>query len=440
MARGDHAAVAQQRGRVRDQRAGEDGRGVGMLAESRGQLRDPRTVKRSQQGAQRRQVGERVAQRRQVAWARRAQRHAGEDALDVAQALETLAKRRVGAGVEQGADRLRAPGDDLALAQRTVEPAPQESAAHRCGAAVQHACQGRVVLALRVLVDLEVAPGGRVHRHTVADGFQRQACEVGQGGALGVLQVLQQRACGPDRGAQRGYAEAHEVAGTEERAQCALAAVGIEVPRRATAQAWLVVERADRGHVLRDQGFGRAQAGEFGRQRGFVVDLRQHAASAGHVDPGQREPRAGACERQQQVVASFVEQRLLGDCAGRDDAHDPALDQALGLRRVADLLADRHRFADPEQPREIGVQLVVRYTRHRDRRACRAAALGQRDVEQARGLARIIVEQLVEVAHAEQQQRVGHLGFGAQVLPHQRCVLVQRVGGGGHLDGARRVG
>jgi hypothetical protein len=63
-----------------------------------------------------------------------------------------------------------------------------------------------------------------------------------------------------------------------------------------------------------------------------------------------------------------------------------------------------------------------RHPGHRDRRAGAGAALGQGDVEQARRLARIVVEQLVEIAHPEQQQDVRVLALGAQVLAHQRGV------------------
>jgi hypothetical protein len=45
-------------------------------------------------------------------------------------------------------------------------------------------------------------------------------------------------------------------------------------------------------------------------------------------------------------------------------------------------------------------------------------AFGERDVEQARGLARIVVKQLVEITHAIKQQRIGILRLEAQILLH----------------------
>src|SRR5690606_10057678 len=51
------------------------------------------------------------------------------------------------------------------------------------------------------------------------------------------------------------------------------------------------------------------------------------------------------------------------------------------------------------------------------------AALGQGDVQQPRRLAGVVVEQLVEVAHPEEQQQVRVLRLGGEELLHQRGVL-----------------
>src|SRR5690606_15639614 len=65
--------------------------------------------------------------------------------------------------------------------------------------------------------------------------------------------------------------------------------------------------------------------------------------------------------------AAFGQQRLVGDRARRDDAHHLAFDQALAGRRVADLLADRHRLAQRHQTREVAFGGMVRHAGHRDR-------------------------------------------------------------------------
>ncbi|KAG1086640.1 hypothetical protein G6F57_021597 [Rhizopus arrhizus] len=69
-----------------------------------------------------------------------------------------------------------------------------------------------------------------------------------------------------------------------------------------------------------------------------------------------------------------------------------------------------------------------RHAGHRDRRAAGAAALGQGDVQQPRRLAGVVVEQLVEIAHAEEQQQVRMVGLGREELLHQRGVFFGRLG------------
>src|SRR5215510_3488598 len=62
------------------------------------------------------------------------------------------------------------------------------------------------------------------------------------------------------------------------------------------------------------------------------------------------------------------------------------------------------------------------HTRHPDRGARGSAARREREVEQARGLLRVVVEQLVEVTHAIEEQQVRVLGLETQVLLHHRGV------------------
>jgi hypothetical protein len=60
---------------------------------------------------------------------------------------------------------------------------------------------------------------------------------------------------------------------------------------------------------------------------------------------------------------------------------------------------------------------------HGDRLTGGLTASRQRDVEKAGSTARILVEQLVEIAHPEEQQLVRMAGLEAQVLPDDRRVF-----------------
>jgi hypothetical protein len=90
-----------------------------------------------------------------------------------------------------------------------------------------------------------------------------------------------------------------------------------------------------------------------------------------------------------------------------------------GQRRIADLLANRHRLAQPHQLGQIVLGGVIRHACHRDGLPRRLTALRERDVQQSRGLARVIVEKLVEVAHAEEQQHVRMCCLRREVLAHK---------------------
>ncbi len=152
----------------------------------------------------------------------------------------------------------------------------------------------------------------------------------------------------------------------------------------------------------------------------------------------------------QQRSSLGVKKIRIGDRARCHHAQHLALDGALARRRIADLLADGDRFAEAHQPGEVLLNRVERNARHRDRRARRLPARGQRDVEQRRGTPCVVIEELVEIAHPVEEQLVRMLRLGAKVLLHHRRVRAQRDGGrggsgrgGGHggaiIDGQRAL-
>ena len=88
--------------------------------------------------------------------------------------------------------------------------------------------------------------------------------------------------------------------------------------------------------------------------------------------------------------------------------------------RVLHLLCHRDAEAAADQASEIGFGGVVRHAAHRYRRARVLSAMGQRDVQGGGGSFRVSEEQLVEVAHAEEHQRVGMFRLGGEPLRHRR--------------------
>ncbi|MNV02886.1 hypothetical protein D3C71_931260 [compost metagenome] len=264
---------------------------------------------------------------------------------------------------------------------------------------------------------------GSVHRDRFAGVFHRDGGQVRQTLLLGFLDITEQGTGSGGRARLVVQTKAAEIMQLEEVQQLATAAVGVEQPRCATTHANALTQEFRPFFFVGHQQFGRLQTGQLGFQRVVAIDLVDQEAATGQIGPGQAVAVLAARQRHQQGVAALVQQCLVGDGAGRDDAHHLALDQALGQRRVADLFADRHRFTQRDQTRQIAFIRVHRHTGHRDRRTTGAATLGQGDIQQARGLARIVVEQLVEIAHPEEQQQVRIIGLGCEELLHQRGVF-----------------
>ncbi|HTD33175.1 MAG TPA: dynamin family protein, partial [Candidatus Elarobacter sp.] len=78
------------------------------------------------------------------------------------------------------------------------------------------------------------------------------------------------------------------------------------------------------------------------------------------------------------------------------------------------------RLAAAHQAREVAVRGVVGDAGHGNGRPGGLAARGEGDVQQGRSTPRVLEEELVEIAHAVEEQRVRILALDAQVLLHHR--------------------
>ena len=182
-------------------------------------------------------------------------------------------------------------------------------------------------------------------------------------------------------------------------------------------------------------------AGEVGRRRAADLELAGRDVERGKRGAAPRQRMQGG----QIVPLPGVEQRILGERAGRDQPHHVASNHGLGaalagLGRILELLADRHPVALPDQPLQVVVGAHHRHAAHRDVLAEMLAALGQHDAERGRGNHRVLEEQLVEVAHPVPQDAVRIGGLDLEILRHRRRRARARRGGGGRrwIVGFRR--
>ena len=292
-----------------------------------------------------------------------------------------------------------------------------------------------LVAAARMRVEFEIAPRRRVERDRLVRILGGESGQMRQRRFLRLADVAEQGAGRGDRERHIVDAESGQVARVEKFGDLALRRLRIEMPRRALAQTGQGRDEVRPRHVFADQGFRGSEAREFGGELLRVRRFAEQETAAGEIDPGEAIARFARGDRDEKIVAAFFEQGLVGHRARRDHAHHLALDQTFRRCRVADLLADRDRLAELDQLGKIAFDRMERHAGHRDRRTGGRAALGQSDVEQARGLARVVVEQLVEIAHAEKHQGVWILHLGGEVLAHEWGVLGEIVSI--HFFGAR---
>ena len=209
--------------------------------------------------------------------------------------------------------------------------------------------------------------------------------------------------------------------------------------RHARRQAQGFDQRRRLGERPRRHDLARTQDGEFVGERlprvapaelgGGEFTRRQIQQRDAVARPRLRRRDAGQKRR-----LACVEVPGVGQRAGRDDAHDFAADQSLRLLRVLHLLADGDPEALLHQAGDVSVGRVVRDAAHRNGAAGRVLRSGgERQLEGARGGQRVLVEHLVEIPHAEEDDGIAVLPFRLEELPHGR----RGAGGFGRHRGGR---
>ncbi len=241
--------------------------------------------------------------------------------------------------------------------------------------------------------------------------------------ALRVAYVLQQRAGGADAERQLVGAKAPEVESAELVGQQPRGARELEMPGRTRAHGSAGAHKLPAGGAFREQQLRGFEALELCFERPVAFGLQYAETPRREIEPGEAEARALAHHRGDQGIGARIQKRSVGHGAGRDDAHHLPLERPFGGCRIAELLADRHALALAHQPREVTVDGVIRHAGHRNRPARGLTARGEGDVEQRGGAAGVVVEELVEVAHAVKEQDVRVLALDAQVLLHHRRVV-----------------
>ena len=391
-----------------------------------------RTVHVLQQRRQLRQLRAAERQRVQIPPVGRAVHRARDKALHIAdlpQAADQLAAQH--ALAHQLLHRAEAAADLHGAQQRTLDPCAQQAAAHGRFRLVEHPEEAAALFAgAEVFRQLQIAARGVVELHVVVVAQQLQPPDVAEVALLRLVQVGQQRA-GRAHGRRR-IAEAELI--------CALHVKLLAHARSRRHVFKPVAARLDQtAEALGEEGADvvvfRRRVGAYGLARGKAPELVEDVAhGVGRVARGAELPRREVAERRaaglraqihraEIVRLVLLEHRGLRDRAGRDDADDVPLDQPLGKRGILHLLADGHLVALGDQAADVRLGRVVRHAAHG--RALGgvfdvAVARREREVELARGKARIVVEHLIKIAQPEKQQAVGIALLDLVILPLHR--------------------
>ena len=158
----------------------------------------------------------------------------------------------------------------------------------------------------------------------------------------------------------------------------------------------------------------------------ITSNLRRHEIARGQIHERQAEDSSARTNGGEEVVPFGHEHPLVEMRAGAEDLGDLAFDKFAGPG-VFELIADGDLASGLEQPADVGMGRMMRQAAHGH-----AVARGEREIEELRAGLRILEKHLVEIAEAEQQQRVlGQFAFDAAILRHHGSEL----GFGGHRRG-----
>ena len=353
-----------------------------------------------------------------------------EDPRYIAHPAELAGELREQRGLSgEFTDDLVPPADLRGIEDGRREPPLEEAGAGGGGGAVHRGEEGSLAAPAHRREDLQVAQGGGVEKERLRAPVLPEAAQVLGLRAQVVRRVEDEGACGTEPGVVARQAEALEVQdadrlGDDARPRRCLKAVPRKFGERSPRDE--PMQRVHRGLIVRgglpafdlalgDQDLRRVERSEDGQK---VLD----PGGGRHLEFPGRELRPRGVEavlskgnRAQVPVVRGLELVCRERCAGAQDAGQLAPDQLARLGGLV-LVADRDLLSRGEELPDVGVRRVVGEARHGV-----LLPLGQREAEDARGDDRVVEEELVEIAQAEQEEGVPrqpapHL----EVLPHHR--------------------
>ena|GEM_PF-6596196 len=131
-----------------------------------------------------------------------------------------------------------------------MQPAFEHTAAHGGNRAVENRRQRIFHAASEVLSDLQVAARGGIHDDAVLLTLHGNGTDMGQGGTLRILNVLQQAACGTQSARGVFYAKANQISRAKLQVQLLARGINFELPQWTTTQAAATFNQRRLGEIL----------------------------------------------------------------------------------------------------------------------------------------------------------------------------------------------
>ena len=378
--------------------------------------------------------GDGIANGAEIAGAPTLERKPRQRPRQIGRCLQLIAQLAPEPGIAgEIADRVEPRIDGGCVGQRARQPPRQLARAGAGHGPVDTSEQASLPRALIGANKLEARARGRVNEQEGPLQLLPRLADRRQPADLGELHIGEEPAKGGKLPLGE-FADAVEGGNAEASLERALAAAGFEMGARDRRQrgAGFPHDRAQHsvsGLIVADQNLARGEPRKIAAKIGFAQGRGQKLAGR-DVERGKGETApaalAGRAENGgEEIVRARVKQALLGERTGGDEAHHVALHHRLrpalpGFRRVLGLLADGDAVPQRDQPLEIVVSRMHRHPAHGDILAEMLAALGERDAQRARGNGGVLEEQLVEIAHAVEEQAVGIGRFDLKVLGDHR--------------------
>ena len=348
------------------------------------------------------------------------------DAFQVADQRDLLADgfRQI-AVLHEALYHVQPPVDAPDVADRHGYPAFEQTAAHRRERAIHHVCEAAPVARTVGSEEFQVADGELVDPDVVVLVDPRDRCNVADLLVFGEFQIVEDGAGG--RNACRDVVDAEPF--ERLRAELLAELFAVQLLRKDPIVELVgVVVRAESlpeplvESPLVDDLFGREIRQEF---VDVVVRSLGHVEFAGrNVEKGHARGLPAEVNRSQVDVFLVGQKVVAQNDARRNQLDDAPLDESFHQLGVFQLFADRHALPGPHQLGQVGVDGVVGESRQLDEGRRPVGAAGERDAQNPAGLDRIVAERLVEIAHAEEQDRIGVNRLDLVVLLHQRSLYI----------------